>query len=176
MLVCEQLLFLFERFEHDSSCCSNRAHLAARSSFTAPSPSFRDKGAVRYYSQISVASRSVKCVCSLLFVGHSRCGVPRHDISSDRSVCFRFGVGTCITRSSHSWFAPGACGTEEEAYRLYTELFAECSLETGKHLSKAEREQNQLTDVKVGPSEYICVSYVSTHVSIFVTTIYSYRP
>jgi len=37
---------------------------------------------------------------------------------------------------------------EEEAYRLYTELFAECSLETGKHLSKAEREQNQLTDVK----------------------------
>ena len=40
---------------------------------------------------------------------------------------------------------------EEEAYRLYTELFVECSLETGKHLSKAEREEHKLTDIKAGP-------------------------
>ena len=33
---------------------------------------------------------------------------------------------------------------------MYTELFVECSLETGKHLSKAEREENKLTDVKAG--------------------------
>ena len=34
---------------------------------------------------------------------------------------------------------------------MYTELFVECSLETGKHLSKAEREEHKLTDIKAGP-------------------------